>query len=55
MEKKPFSVGEIKVDLKIENLNEFTELVEKANKESAQLKETIAQIQNFAFDINVDW
>lgn len=53
MPEKSFKVSEIKRRLVITNIEEFRELVNKAEKESAQLDETLTQIQNFEFNFEL--
>lgn len=42
----------LKVEVSVEKLAEFKELLSKAQKESEQLKETVEQIERFKFEVN---
>lgn len=42
----------MEIKIKVKNIEEFQKLVERAKKESGQLKKTIEQIHNFKFEIN---
>lgn len=52
---KPW-VNEKVVNISVTNINEFKELMNRANKEVRQLKETISELENFdikfEFDVN---
>lgn len=41
----------IKVNVEVKNLKKLIQLIEQAEKESAQLQRTIEQIHNFEIDI----
>jgi len=41
----------LKVEVSVENLAEFKELLSKAQKETEQLKETVEQIEQFKFEV----
>lgn len=42
---------DLKLVVSVENLDEFKELLSKAQKETEQLKETLEQIEKFKFEV----
>lgn len=43
---------DLKVKVSVENLDEFKELLSKAQKETEQLKETVELIEQFKFEVD---
>ena len=52
MEQKSINPGELLASIKVNNLDELTDLINKAYKDAEQLNETIAQINRFKPDVD---
>lgn len=46
--------GSIKVNVEVKNLEELKQLIEQAQKESAQLQRTIKQIKNIKLEVKTN-